>query len=396
MSTVFDPRKVDEAAYQHLDLYINNFAYIRNIQSRLLCGDPSAVDRPWISIIVPTFQRRQLLEEALRSVLRQEDPGFSWECIVADNTPLDEHGRTPALDVVEKLADHRILYYQNSQNLGPGYNWNRGVELSRGEWVSFLHDDDVLYPDALQNLGRIIESQSWGKKPLGYIHARQDAFSSSDELATLKHHDVAYFEHLTRFRALIRGESGTGMPSCGTAVLRQAYLESGGINYDFGLTADAVLGYQLMPQYRVIVSDRALGAYRWDVNETLKVSSLRELVYSDYLFARYRYSRSVPAQIWGTIFWRAEYNENVEYKIRTGKKKNIHMSAEDFDSVVPYRKSNLLVFLLYKGLQKMHYKISTWIFFWEYRAGGAQQNKMRIQAPEKSDIHASAGLRESI
>lgn len=364
--TTFDSRKLNETAYTQIDTYVDRFSCIRDVQSDLLYGSSDAVDAPWISVIIPTFQRRELLEEALDSVLGQEPTDFPWECIVVDNTPLDEQGRTPALGIIEKLNDRRIRYYHNRQNIGTGYNWNRGVELARGEWISFLHDDDILYADALRNLQRIIRSQFPGKKTLGYIHARQDAFSSGSELAALRHNNVKYFEPLTRFRALICGESGTGMPSCGTTILRQAYMEVGGINYDFGLTADAVLGYQIMARYRVIVSDRSLGAYRWDVNETLKISSLLELVHSDYLFAKYRYSRSTFARLWGAIFWREEYNENVGYKIQTGKRKDIQLLPDDFNMVVPYRKSNPVMFVLYRGLQKVYFAASAAIGMAKY------------------------------
>lgn len=107
-------------------------------------------------MIIPTYNRTGLLKEAIDSVLSQKSVDFMWEVIVIDNTPLDEDGSTPALRIIEKQNDSRILYFHNEENIGSGYNWNRGVEKARGTWVSFLHDDDILYPDALRNIRRIL------------------------------------------------------------------------------------------------------------------------------------------------------------------------------------------------------------------------------------------------
>lgn len=354
----FDFHRLNPNAFQTLDAPVNSFVFIEDVTSDLLYGDPEKGQNPLFSVVIPTFNREDLFREALESALAQEHTDFPWELLVVDNTPADAQGMTPALKVVRELGNPSVLYYRNRVNIGTGYNWNRGAELARGEWVVFLHDDDILYPDALSNLARIIRSQSSGKKPLGYVHARRDLFSDSAELPNLQHSKANYFAPLTRTGALFRGESGTGMPSCGTAILKKAYLEAGGINYDFGLTADAILGYQIMKDYRVIVSDCALGAYRWAENETLRKSSLLGLVHSDYLFAQYRYSLSPFSRLWGRLFWRAEHNENMGYKIKDGKRKDILLSPQDFDFIVPYRPTNGFLSILHRALRKLYFGLS--------------------------------------
>lgn len=354
----FDFRHLNPEAYNHISEVVDSFYLIRDVKSDLLYGEPE-IKKIQISVIVPTFRRSDFLKEALLSVLGQAEKCVSWECLVVDNTPLDDSGTTPALEIIKSLGDPRVLYYHNRVNIGPGYNWNRGVELARGEWVCFLHDDDILFPNALQNIVRIIRCQSGRRIPLGSIQARRVEFSLPSELPYVKPRRVPYFEPLTRTRALVRGEAGTGAPSCGTVFLKRSYLECGGINYDFGLTADAVLGYQIMKRYRVIRSDCILGGYRWAENETLKKDSLQKLVYSDYLFARYRYRQSLFSKLWGWLFWRAEYNENVRYKIKAGEKGNLVLRPTDFDETVPYRKTNPIVYVMYKILQRVYSALAT-------------------------------------
>lgn len=349
----FDAGALREAAFTSIDDPCNSFLKIADVQSDLLYGNPAAISAPEFSVILPTFQRRELFREALDSILAQEPIDVSWECLVVDNTPLDAQNETPALEVVRQRNDCRVLYYHNRVNIGSGYNWNRAAELARGKWLVFLHDDDVMYPDALRNILRILRMPQRGAKPLGYIHARRDQFTDFQNLSDVKRSDKAYSEELTRFKSLIIGASQTGMPSCGTTILKQAYLETGGINYDFGLTADAILGYQIMKKYRVIISGPSLGAYRWSDNETLKVASLQKLIYSDYLFAKYRYSQSVFSRGWGCLFWRAEYEENLKYKCKTGTIKEFALSPQDLSVNVAYHKVNRAILLCYKILRKM-------------------------------------------
>jgi glycosyltransferase involved in cell wall biosynthesis len=46
-----------------------------------------------------------------------------------------------------RLASANFRYYVNGENMGQAGNWNRGIELGRGEWHTMLHDDDLLLPD---------------------------------------------------------------------------------------------------------------------------------------------------------------------------------------------------------------------------------------------------------
>ena len=250
----FDSNQIDPDAYLSVDEYQNNFCKIASIKTDLLLGDIRTVQNPLVTVIIPTYNRNELLKEAIESVLRQEPVSFQWEFIVIDNTPLDRLGQTAAWSLIRSLKKPNILYYHNRENIGSGYNWNRGVELAHGQWVVFLHDDDIMLPSALRNIGRILDRSGRYKKELGYIHANRVEFSQAIVPGMISKQEKQYCLELTRTRSLLTGLSGTGMPSCGTAILKKAYCEVGGINYQFGPTADAVLGYQIMKKYTVIQS----------------------------------------------------------------------------------------------------------------------------------------------
>jgi len=93
---------------------------------------------PLISVIIPSYNGAQYLEQAVNSVIRQTHEKL--ECIIVDDGSTD---RTHQLcqNLVKK--DSRIKYVYQS-NGGPGSARNRGIKESKGEWIQFLDADDWL------------------------------------------------------------------------------------------------------------------------------------------------------------------------------------------------------------------------------------------------------------
>lgn len=89
---------------------------------------------PLISIILPTYNRAELLPRAIQSVLDQTYP--HWELIIWDDGSQDD-----TREVVLASDDARIKYHYDD-NRGMAYALNRGFEQASGEFVAFLDDDD--------------------------------------------------------------------------------------------------------------------------------------------------------------------------------------------------------------------------------------------------------------
>lgn len=107
---------------------------------------------PRISIVIPVYNRAELIRRALDSVLAQTFGDF--ECIVSDN-----HSSDGTLAVVNEYAarDSRIRVVSQSQNIGPVRNWLAGAAASRGEFVKILFSDDWIEPDCLARAMRAFE-----------------------------------------------------------------------------------------------------------------------------------------------------------------------------------------------------------------------------------------------
>lgn len=97
---------------------------------------------PRVSVIIPTYNRRDLLGEAIRSVLEQSFRDF--ELIVVDDGSTDGTEQR----IREEFAGR--LRYIRQENRGPSAARNRGVAASREEWIAFLDSDDLWLPKKLE------------------------------------------------------------------------------------------------------------------------------------------------------------------------------------------------------------------------------------------------------
>lgn len=95
-----------------------------------------------VSVIIPTYSRPKYLERAIKSVLNQTYNAI--EVIVVDDNGNNFRMQEETMVVIEKFVDYpNFKYIKNKCNLGGAESRNKGVSLSKGQYISFLDDDDV-------------------------------------------------------------------------------------------------------------------------------------------------------------------------------------------------------------------------------------------------------------
>jgi glycosyltransferase involved in cell wall biosynthesis len=104
---------------------------------------------PKVSVCIPTYNTAKYLPEAIESALKQEYADF--ELVVCDNASTDG---TPEL--CQRYADPRLRYVRHEQLVGQAENWNRCLDLARGDYVILLHADDVLLPPFLSRAAEVM------------------------------------------------------------------------------------------------------------------------------------------------------------------------------------------------------------------------------------------------
>jgi glycosyltransferase involved in cell wall biosynthesis len=102
--------------------------------------------QPKFSVVVPTYNRSEMLPRAIHSVLAQSVTDF--ELIVVDDGSSDN-----TESVAKSITDHRLRYVRQ-ENRGLSAARNFGVAHAKGQWVTFLDDDDQALTNWLENFSR--------------------------------------------------------------------------------------------------------------------------------------------------------------------------------------------------------------------------------------------------
>ena len=278
----------------NLDRYKNSFS--QNLDNRsILISKHSEEDVPLITIAIPTYKRPETLKEAIDSALKQDGIKVLYEIIVVDNEEIS-YGYTKTMKLMECYKNEsRILYFRNIKNLGMFGNMNRCFELAKGEWVTLLHDDDLLPSSYVKDIIYYIE-----KKPdCGaictekiYFGERSKVFKRTSVLHGLLKHRMF---KINVFDSFILNSSIYSAPTAGTIFNKKRFISMGGFCLDWGYSADWYGLIQLNKKYKIYKTIRQLGFYRVANNETLNIDTLISTIEDKkklrlYFASKYRFA----------------------------------------------------------------------------------------------------------
>lgn len=254
MQDTYDPLRVPHDGY----------ADIGDCATRLILGQVSPV-APRVSILIPTYRRPELLREALASALGQGDVA-DYEVIVLDNDPTPD---TPTEAVVRQYMCPRLTYYRNERNVGMTGNWNRCIQLARGDWISLLHDDDYLSP-------------AWLRKMLEHLPADADMLASYAKAGSEPLGPGSFESRSTALADVSRvtGERmilGNVSPAPGLLIRKRALLECGGFDDSYYPCADYDVYIRLAVLGKVYLYPELLSYYRTSDSETYKGDTLQKM-----------------------------------------------------------------------------------------------------------------------
>ena len=99
---------------------------------------------PKLSIVTPSFNQGQFLEETILSVLNQEYPDLEY--IIIDGGSTDN-----SIEIIKKYADS-LSYWASESDNGQSDAINKGFRKATGEIVTWLCADDTYYPGSLETI----------------------------------------------------------------------------------------------------------------------------------------------------------------------------------------------------------------------------------------------------
>ena len=192
-----------------------------------------------ISVIVPTYNRAQLLARALQSIVTQATPPM--EVIVVDDG---------SNDGTEEVVCTRFpqVQYIRQNNQGVSNTRNRGIEAARGDWLAFLDSDDEWLPQKLTSQKEMLTANPQYK---------------------ICHTDEIWIRNGTRVNAMKKHAKAGGfifercLPLCvvspsSVLIHRSVFDEVGLFNEDLHACEDYDLWLRICARFPVLYIDRPL------------------------------------------------------------------------------------------------------------------------------------------
>lgn len=132
------------------------------------------------SIVVPLFETpEKYLRETIESVIAQTYG--NWELVLADAS-----GQPLQAAIEYTRDDPRIRYCHLDKNEGISENTNKGIEMACGDYIGLLDHDDILTPDALYEMARVIRKSMKESRlsrytgcPIRLIYSDEDKFDDA-------------------------------------------------------------------------------------------------------------------------------------------------------------------------------------------------------------------------
>ncbi|WP_340104025.1 glycosyltransferase family 2 protein [Rhodohalobacter sp. 8-1] len=223
--------------------------------------------RPLVSIIIPTYNRPELLRRAIKSALDQTYPNI--EVIV-----VDDHSDNDLEQLQKEFPT--VSFFRNSENRGGCFSRNRGIEKSTGEFINLLDDDDELMSEKIEL--QVMKFDDSSVANLGFVTAHVDDVRSGKKL--IKRNEVKGDIH----RQLLAGYAVSGIESL--LIKKDALLEIEGFDNKLQSSQEYDLMIRLSEKYNVDYVDQILSRENRSTDQ-ISLNFDKKIQGAKYLFKKH-------------------------------------------------------------------------------------------------------------
>lgn len=208
-----------------------------------------------VSVCMPVYNGADYIADSIKSVLTQTYENLNL--IVCDNCSTDS-----TEEIVRNFKDPRLTYVRNIKNLGLVGNHNHCLELADGEYVYFLHHDDIMLPDNLALKVCLLDEH----QRVGLVHSDVLFIDKDGKLLDLSKFDAKrnYIENGIKVFEKYILDMPVGARFFIGAVLarRECYLNLGGFNPIIPNVNDSEMWLRMLLFYDVACIGKPLVKYR--------------------------------------------------------------------------------------------------------------------------------------
>jgi len=234
---------------------------------------------PTISIVTPSYNQRQFLETAIKSVTEQAYPNLEY--IV-----MDGHSTDDSQQILQKHSK-KIDYWCSEPDEGQSDAIAKGFARAKGEILGWINSDDAFFPNALMKVGEYFAARPDIDLVLGgTAYTDQDGrvtscYERPKPLMWFARHGITYF-----------GQQGMFFR-------RKLYEEIGGIRRDFHFLMDTELLYRILQAQAKCGALRGMcGFFRWhsamkSIRRQGRKAEERRIMQKEYGFGEPEYAQGL-------------------------------------------------------------------------------------------------------
>jgi glycosyltransferase involved in cell wall biosynthesis len=199
---------------------------------------------PRISIVTPSYNQAQFIEETIRSILLQNYPNLEY--IIIDGGSTDE-----TVEILKKYEPW-LTYWVSEPDRGQSHALNKGIERATGEWIGWQNSDDVYLEQALWYFWR-----KWKVKKQADVIFGNCYEIDENSICIGRKYFVPFSRFILKYHGLVIQNQ--------SAFFKRGLMLSHPLNesYHYGLDFDFFLSIGFfLPHYNFVFDTKFLSSYR--------------------------------------------------------------------------------------------------------------------------------------
>lgn len=194
---------------------------------------------PKVSVCIPTCNRRDFLKETLDSVFSQTYKDY--EVVVLDD------GSSDGTEQMIRRQGYPVRYFWQ-ENHGEPFARNKLIDIAKGEFITFIDSDDLLFPYSIGELCGLIDT--YGSDIIAY-----GSYVSIDE----KGSQIRRKPHILPFGGIAADLfEYIYVHSCGTLCRKELFKEAGGFDVSLPVCSPYALWLELSLKYKFVPASRPI------------------------------------------------------------------------------------------------------------------------------------------